>query len=367
MSRKTKKLMWSVPLIAAVAVIGALALFLTLEPNGALAHEQMGHGAPGPVSGLTANVADDDPATGEVEGRTAIMLTWKMPAAGTGDPAETYRIDISTDTRVWRNLLGEDNADSAAALSDADADANCASGAAADRRCYPSTGLKPGVTYYYRVFAMNTYGISAVSVDKTYAFDTTEEVGDPSPVRVLTATDDQEEQINLDWQAPLDNGGADVLWYCIAVATRTSAFADPTATGEEGACREAVVATDTSSANADYTSAINTLKDADATNDATASTVIVVPATATEYEHTGLDDPPVITLRYRVYAVTGEDAEEVGDDDDRRITPAASNTGYRTDHRARRHVRRSVGKARGAQEPARRGVCSGLYRRSAPS
>ena len=33
MSRKTRKLMWSVPLIAAVAVIGALAAFMTLTPN----------------------------------------------------------------------------------------------------------------------------------------------------------------------------------------------------------------------------------------------------------------------------------------------------------------------------------------------
>ena len=30
MSRKTRKLIWSVPLIAAVAVIGALAAFMTL-------------------------------------------------------------------------------------------------------------------------------------------------------------------------------------------------------------------------------------------------------------------------------------------------------------------------------------------------
>ena len=33
MSRKTRKLMWSVPLIAAVAVIGALAAFMTLTPG----------------------------------------------------------------------------------------------------------------------------------------------------------------------------------------------------------------------------------------------------------------------------------------------------------------------------------------------
>ena len=38
MSRKTRKLMWSVPLIAAVAVIGALVAYVMLAPGGALAH-----------------------------------------------------------------------------------------------------------------------------------------------------------------------------------------------------------------------------------------------------------------------------------------------------------------------------------------
>ena len=33
MSRKTRKLIWSAPLVAALAVIGALALFVTLGPS----------------------------------------------------------------------------------------------------------------------------------------------------------------------------------------------------------------------------------------------------------------------------------------------------------------------------------------------
>ena len=49
MSRKTRKLMWSVPLIAAVAVIGALAAFVVLSPSGVLAHQ------PGP--GIAATPA----------------------------------------------------------------------------------------------------------------------------------------------------------------------------------------------------------------------------------------------------------------------------------------------------------------------
>ena len=39
MSRKTRKLIWSAPLIAALAVIGVLAAFVMLAPGGVLAHD----------------------------------------------------------------------------------------------------------------------------------------------------------------------------------------------------------------------------------------------------------------------------------------------------------------------------------------
>ena len=37
MSRKTRKLIWSAPLVAVLAVAGALAMFVALSPNGAQA------------------------------------------------------------------------------------------------------------------------------------------------------------------------------------------------------------------------------------------------------------------------------------------------------------------------------------------
>ena len=39
MSRKTRKLIWSAPLVAVLAVAGALAIFAALSPNWAQAHE----------------------------------------------------------------------------------------------------------------------------------------------------------------------------------------------------------------------------------------------------------------------------------------------------------------------------------------
>ena len=53
MSRKTRKLIWSVPLVAALAVVGALAAFMVWAPGGALAHAPLeDHGLPGPVTEL---------------------------------------------------------------------------------------------------------------------------------------------------------------------------------------------------------------------------------------------------------------------------------------------------------------------------
>ena len=141
--------MWTVPLVAAVTVIGALAMFVMLTPGGALAHEAASHGLPGPVTGLSADPATDDPATGELEGRSAITLTWNAPDTAVSVVPTGYRIDYSEDSRVWRNLVPN--------LTEAMADAYCGTSAAADQRCYTDEDedLEPNTLRYYRVFAMS--------------------------------------------------------------------------------------------------------------------------------------------------------------------------------------------------------------------
>ena len=90
MSRKTRKLMWSVPLIAAVAVIGALAAF------GALG-----------LGNVFANELPDNPqnlkvtAAGGNTGRTTLVLTWEAPASGAPD---MYRIDVSEENEKFTLL-----------------------------------------------------------------------------------------------------------------------------------------------------------------------------------------------------------------------------------------------------------------------
>ena len=323
MSRKTRKLMWSVPLIAAVAVIGALAAFVVLAPNGALAHEPGAntapHVPPDPVTGIgvtTPTVADG--------GRTSLMVSWNAPADG--DPVEEYRVDYSTDARVWHNVIGGEEAGKGTLTEDM-AMSNCGSDADADDRCYTVDMLMPGKTYHFRVFAMNEFGTSPISVDETIATGDTRPVSPPDAITGLTATDYFTDMIVLDWNAPVDDGGADVLWYCITMAASPSGgFLDLTNAANTAACLTAANATSTT---VDIALLVNdiTTDDGDATTGP--ARTIVIAATddddnpVTTYTHDDLDAeglPASFSLRYRVYAVT-EDG-----DDNRRISLAASNT-----------------------------------------
>ena len=324
MSRKTRKLMWSVPLIAAVAVIGALAAFVMLTPNGALAHDPGAntapHVPPDPVTGI--GVTTPTVANG---GRTSLMVSWNAPADG--DPVEEYRVDYSTDARVWHNVIGGEEAGKGTLTEDM-AMSNCGSDADADDRCYTVDMLMPGTTYHFRVFAMNEFGTSPISVDETIATGETRPVSPPDAITGLTATDYFTDRIVLNWNAPVDDGGADVLWYCITMAASPSgAFLDLTdETNNGAACLTAANATST-------TVDISLLVDNDTTNDGgatgTPARTIVISATddddnpVTTYTHDDLDAeglPDSFSLRYRLYAVT----EDAGDN--RRISLAASNT-----------------------------------------
>ena len=81
MSRKTRKLIWSAPLVAVLAVAGALAMFVALVPNEAQADHV---DPPGVVAKLDA----------EADGSRAIVVSWDPPVGGVVDG---YRIDRSKD------------------------------------------------------------------------------------------------------------------------------------------------------------------------------------------------------------------------------------------------------------------------------
>ena len=178
MSRKTRKLIWSAPLMAVLAVAGALAIFVVLSPGGAQAdHIEL----PGAPENLTA----------KADGTRAIDLDWGAPTDG--GAVASYRIDRSEDGNEWMSLVP----DTGSLASD-----------------YKDTGLKPGDTRYYRVFALNSAGTGPVSQD--YLVQTAAAVV-PDSVRAVTATQTGRNSIMLRWQPPASDGGADITKYRIHV------------------------------------------------------------------------------------------------------------------------------------------------------
>ena len=175
MSRKTRKLMWSVPLIAAVAVIGALAIFMAQTPDPAAAH-----GLPGAVTDLKA----------EADGYRAIDLTWTAPAGAMDITG--YRVDMSKDGQIWMTLEN-----------DTESDAN------SFRDTYKLTG---GTHRLYRVFAINSAGTGAVS---RVVGDTTDAAKAPGPVKNLDVMANGQKEVILSWDPPDDDGGRDIVEYHI--------------------------------------------------------------------------------------------------------------------------------------------------------
>ena len=182
MSRKTRKLMWSVPLIAAVAVIGVLALFLTLQPSGAQAQEVM---VPGPVTDLEATA----------KSRSSIELTWTAPDSSAGGTPTGYRVDYSNDNREWVLLTADTESTATRLLID--------------------QGINTETRRHYRVFAINEAGTGPVSKDPVTAFvsvaDTYPAVA-PSRV-ILSLSVVGPNQIDLSWTEPTDTGGASITGY----------------------------------------------------------------------------------------------------------------------------------------------------------
>ena len=206
MSRKTRKLMWSVPLIAAVAVIGALAIFAAQPAENTQAHDL---DMPGIVMDVTA----------EAKGRDTIDVSWKAPASG-GAP-DYYRIDRSENGDSWMRLV------------------EMHTGSTSYTDMYK---LKPGKPYHYRVFAVNSAGIGESSDTTAGSMATTDDAERPGVVRMLTGKAMGPNQIDLSWYPPEDDGGSPITRYCISTAGTggTLPLPDETATppnfGAENAC-----------------------------------------------------------------------------------------------------------------------------------
>ena len=192
MSRKTRKLIWSVPLVATLAIVGALAIFVALAPNDALAQNVAI--APGQPLNLEAAAYAEGIPEEEIE------LTWDAPTDG--GSSRNYRIDVSenggytwvaleSDVRGTRHL---------------------------------DEGLKASQTRDYRVFAVNQHGIGPVS--ETISASTAESTAPDRPTDLTAdvgmdaepigeASTDAELTITLDWANPTNPPGAPVTGYVV--------------------------------------------------------------------------------------------------------------------------------------------------------
>ena len=194
MSRKTRKLIWSVPLVAALAVVGALALFVALAPNEASAQNVAV--APGQPLNLEAAAYAEGIPEEEIE------LTWDAPTDG--GSSRNYRIDVSENGGYTWVALESDVRGTR----------------------YLNEGLDAAQTRDYRVFAVNQHGIGPVSdtisastaastaPDRPTELTATIEGGDVDPV-LGEATTDAELTITLTWADPTDPPGAPVNGYMV--------------------------------------------------------------------------------------------------------------------------------------------------------
>ena len=243
MSRKTRKLMWSVPLIAAVAVIGALAAFMTLTPGSLFADDL----ADAPMN-LKVKAADGS------AGRTTMVLTWEAPESGAPD---MYRIDRSSDNNKWKYLTSV----SGDMLTHSDSTIK------------GSTDPKPT---YYRVFAVDSeHGAGAVSTSESA---TPKKVTTPGQVKPFNAAGSGPEMVNLTWTTP-DDGGSEILGYCIRAwptgTTGTIPAVDATT------CTNLFFASGPGGSAGDYRADGNT-----GANTATGGVIRILPGTS--YTHKGL-------------------------------------------------------------------------------
>ena len=180
MSRKTRKLIWSAPLVAVLAVAGVLALFVALEPGSVFANP-----LPAAPSNLEAEAASGD------AGRTTLVLDWDAPAGGN---VSGYRIDMSNFGGVWETLV-MDTASTATTYTDMD------------------STLTASDTRWYRVFAVNSHGVGPVS---NAVSGTTDERVNPGSVRNLRAvpnTKNPRKRLDLSWDAPAKDGGEMIVGY----------------------------------------------------------------------------------------------------------------------------------------------------------
>ena len=195
MSRKTRNLIWSVPLVATLAIVGALALFITLAPNDASA--QQGEEAPGMPTELMLRALD----------QTTIELTWEAPSNEAGGVPDGYRIDYSADGLVWYSLAPNQSA----------------------LKYVDNRELEASETRHYRIFAFNTGGSSRLLGPESVMTDASTKPEAPTALVINPGVniigdegigDAAQEHLVVSWDPPVDPPGAPVTTFRLEVSEK---------------------------------------------------------------------------------------------------------------------------------------------------
>jgi titin len=186
MSRKTRKLIWSAPLLAVLAVAGALAIFAAQMPNVAFAAK------PSAPTSLSATATS----------ATQINLSWTAATVGGDDPAVSgYKIEVSTTGATSWSRLVENTRDTGTT--------------------YQDMGLEAGQRRHYRVSAINMDGTSTPSnIDNATTWSK------PAAPTELAATADSssgDTAINLTWvDVPTPTDGSTISAYQVEASRSSS-------------------------------------------------------------------------------------------------------------------------------------------------
>ncbi|MEO9307961.1 MAG: fibronectin type III domain-containing protein [Nitrososphaera sp.] len=169
-----------------------------------------GNGSPTPEQSATPtsssappqNIVPNPPQSlgATVYSSTQINLSWSSPVSNGGPPVTGYKIDYQLDSGNFTNLV-----------------ANSGSSFTA----YSHTGLQTGHTYTYRVFAINSIGISNSS---NTASATPVVVNTVPGSPTLSANPASATSVSLSWIAPSNNGGMPITGYKIEYSNGTSNF-----------------------------------------------------------------------------------------------------------------------------------------------
>ena len=124
------------------------------------------------------------------DGSDRVRLSWSPPEDDGGSGIISYRIDTSEDGTSWHVL---------------------ATDISASARAFIHMNLDPATTYYYRVFAQNSVGLSAASA----IVQATTDADLPDRPTNVNATAEESDRIHLSWLPPVYTGGVAITSYRI--------------------------------------------------------------------------------------------------------------------------------------------------------